>query len=51
MDTEEPGKVFQDGQHRPEPEYEIRAKEIRRKMEYLRSLRYATQRKQEEKSG
>lgn len=42
-----PSEVFNDEPRRPEPEYEIRAKEIRRKMEYLRSLRSAAQAKQE----
>jgi len=51
MNTDQPGEVFQDEHKPPAPEYEIRAKEIRRKMEYLRSLRQATQRKQERKSG
>jgi hypothetical protein len=51
MNTEQPGEIFPDEHRSPEPEYEIRAKEIRRKMEYLRSLRHATQRKQEQKSG
>jgi hypothetical protein len=50
MNTEQPEEVFPEQQRRPEPEYEIRAKEIRRKMEYLRSLRYAALAKQEAKS-
>ena len=42
-----PSDVFNDEQRRPESDYEIRAREIRRKMEYLRSLRYAAHAKQE----
>lgn len=49
MSSEKPTEIFRDDQGRPEPEFEIRAREIRRKMEYLRSLRLAGQAKQEAK--
>lgn len=42
--------IFRDAQGQPEPDYEIRAREIRQKMEYLRSLRLAGQAKQQAKT-
>lgn len=49
MSSEKSTEIFRDDPGRPEPEFEIRAREIRRKMEYLRSLRLAGQAKQEAK--
>lgn len=49
MNSEQLKEIFRDDQGRPEPDYEIRAREIRRKMEYLRSLRLTAQAKEEAK--
>lgn len=46
MSSEPSPEVLSDEPRRPEREYEIRAREIRRKMEYLRSLRHWAQAKQ-----
>lgn len=50
MNSEQPEDIFREDQARAEPEYELRAREIRRKMEYLRSLRLAGLAKQEAKT-
>lgn len=49
MTNEQPKPIFRDGERQPELEYEVRAREVRRKMEYLRSLRLAGLAKQEAK--
>lgn len=49
MNSKQPTEIFRYEQGQLEPDYEIRAREIRRKMEYLRSLRLAGQAKQEAK--
>lgn len=49
MTNEQPKPIFRDGEGQPELEYEVRAREVRRKMEYLRSLRLAGLAKQEAK--